>query len=206
MSAKGSSAVGIVVAILIVGAVATIGYYQVGVAPYISTSTTSATAAPVNCAATPSSCIQVTIVPGAYVSYPGYTAGSTKLYGYNVTGTPDNSFTVVIGVNNTVFWTNNDSAIHTVTSDTGDPASFDSGCIASNSTPCPGSSAGITFQYTFTTPGTYGYHCDYHNWMHGKVVVLAGTGSTSSSSSTVTTSSGTTGANTTSTSAATSTT
>ncbi len=65
---------------------------------------------------------------------------------------------VVIGVNNTVTWTNNDIAAHTVTSDTG---AFNSGNIA----------AGATWSYTFTSAGTYGYHCSYHPWMTGTVIV-----------------------------------
>ena len=66
--------------------------------------------------------------------------------------------TVVIGVNNTVTWTNDDIAAHTVTSNTG---AFDSGNLA----------AGASWNYTFTTPGTYGYHCSYHPWMQGTVIV-----------------------------------
>ncbi len=50
--------------------------------------------------------------------------------------------TVVIGVNNTVMWVNNDSAPHTVTANDG---SFGSGNIAPTG----------TYTYTFTTPGTY---------------------------------------------------
>ena len=68
---------------------------------------------------------------------------------------------VVIGVNNTVSWMNNDNTPHTVTSDSN---LFDSGAIA----------AGQSWSYTFTTPGTYQYHCSYHYWMTGTVVVLAG--------------------------------
>ena len=69
--------------------------------------------------------------------------------------------TVVIGVNNTVTWVNNDNAAHTVTASDG---SFGSGSIA------PGGS----YTYTFTTPGTYRYYCAYHSWMVGVVVAIAG--------------------------------
>jgi plastocyanin len=69
--------------------------------------------------------------------------------------------TVVMGVNNTVTWVNNDSAPHTVTANDG---SFDSGNLAPTG----------TFTFTFTTPGTYEYHCIYHPWMVGTVVVKAG--------------------------------
>jgi plastocyanin len=69
--------------------------------------------------------------------------------------------TVVIGVNNTITWTNNDSAPHTVTANDG---SFDSGAMAPTQ----------TFTFTFDKPGTYTYHCVYHPWMVGTVVVKAG--------------------------------
>ena len=69
--------------------------------------------------------------------------------------------TVVIGVNNTVTWMNNDSAPHTVTANDG---SFDSGNIAPTG----------SFTFTFTAPGTYRYHCIYHPWMVGTIIVKAG--------------------------------
>jgi plastocyanin len=65
---------------------------------------------------------------------------------------------VVLGVNNTVVWTNNDIAPHTVTADDG---SFNSGNLA----------PGQTYTYTFTTPGTYTYHCTYHPWMVATITV-----------------------------------
>ena len=83
---------------------------------------------------------------------------------YNVNQTQNftpNTITVVIGVNNTVTWVNNDISPHTVTSDTG---VFNSNNLNS----------GQSWSYTFTTPGTYSYHCSYHPWMKGTVVVLAG--------------------------------
>jgi plastocyanin len=86
----------------------------------------------------------VSIIPGAASYATGYD--------------PDN-ITVVIGVNNTVIWTNNDNEPHTVTAADG---SFDSG----NMNP------GATFTYTFTRPGIYTYICTYHPWMHGYVTVI----------------------------------
>ena len=88
---------------------------------------------------------------------------------------PD-TVTVVVGVNNTLVWTNNDGQVHhTVTSKTvpSGAASFNSGDMA----------GGATFNTTLTTPGTYTYICSYHTWMTGTVVVVAGSGTTSSSSS-----------------------
>ncbi len=71
--------------------------------------------------------------------------------------------TIVIGHNNTVYWTNNDTAIHTAT----DQSVFDSGCLGDA---CPTGPA-ASFQFTFSTPGTYHYACSYHPWMQGEVIV-----------------------------------
>jgi len=79
------------------------------------------------------------------------------------------SITVVIGVNNTVTWTNEDTVTHTVTADNG---SFGS------SVP-----PGTTFTHTFTTAGVFAYHCSIHTYMKGTVKVL----SVSSSSTSATT-------------------
>ena len=96
----------------------------------------------------------------------GAGAGPSAAPGY----LPEN-VTVVIGVNNTVEWTNNDTANggtdHTVTSLSvpSGAAPFDSGIMKE----------GANFTQTFTTPGTYEYHCSIHSWMTGSVVVLAST-------------------------------
>lgn len=95
------------------------------------------------------------------VSIPqGAGAGPSAAPGY----APD-KITVVIGVNNTVTWTNNDNlASHTVTSTSGN-GTINSGNMV----------LGATYTFTFTTPGTYDYYCVYHSWMTGVVVVRAGT-------------------------------
>ncbi len=130
----------------------------------------------------------VAIVSGASTPPSCYSSGcgSNYLYGYSPT-----VITVVIGVNNTVTWTNDDAGVaHTVTSSAGDPASFSSGCIGSGCSPATPQ----TFTYTFTVAGTYYYHCTYHGWMEGEVVVegssASGTTTSSSSPSSTTTSSG----------------
>ena len=69
--------------------------------------------------------------------------------------------TVIVGVNGTVTFVNDDTAIHTVTAL---DHSFSSGDM----------SKGETFTHTFTSPGTYDYVCIYHSfWMKGQVVVKA---------------------------------
>lgn len=57
-----------------------------------------------------------------------------------------------------VTWTNQDKVNHSVTSDAG---AFSS----------PPLKQGDDFSYTFTTPGTYPYHCGYHSYMTGSVTV-----------------------------------
>ena len=74
------------------------------------------------------------------------------------------SITLVIGVNNSVMWTNNDGAPHTVTT-----TSVPSGASTINS---GNMNPGATFTYTFTIPGTYKYDCTYHSaWMQGTILV-----------------------------------
>lgn len=65
---------------------------------------------------------------------------------------------LTVNVGDTVTWTNNDSTAHTVTSSDG---SIQSGTLQ------PGQS----FSFTFTTAGTFDYHCEFHANMSGQVVV-----------------------------------
>jgi len=88
--------------------------------------------------------------------------------------TPAN-FVLVIGVNNTLVLKNEDTADHTVTSNPGDTFSFDTGDISGLSSSLP---------IVFTTPGVYGYHCQFHPaYMHGTITVLASTSSSNSTGS-----------------------
>jgi len=97
------------------------------------------------------------------VSIPnGAGGGPSAAPGFN----PEN-ITVVIGVNNTVMWTNNDTA-GTGTSHTVAPKSQPSGSTWSVS---PNISPGKTYSFTFTVPGTYDYYCTYHAWMVGSIRV-----------------------------------
>jgi plastocyanin len=95
-----------------------------------------------------------TIIP---VSIDLGSGNNTNLPGYSPM-----DLTVVIGVNNTVKWSNNDLMAHTVTAEDG---SFDSG----NMNP------GATYTFTFAKPGAYHYVCTYHHWMHGTVNVVSET-------------------------------
>jgi plastocyanin len=109
---------------------------------------------------------------GVMISMPSGAGNPSGAPGYS----PD-KVTLVIGVNNSVTWTNNDGTTHHTVTSTSVPSgasSFDSGDMA----------GGATFSYTFAVPGTYQYHCNYHSWMTGTVVVLAGSGGASVSTST----------------------
>jgi len=65
---------------------------------------------------------------------------------------------ISVSTGSTVFWTNEDSIQHTVTSDEG---LFDAGPI----------SPGNTFENTFDSAGEFSYHCAIHPFMTGVVIV-----------------------------------
>lgn len=65
---------------------------------------------------------------------------------------------ITIPVGTSVTWTNQDSAAHTVTSETG---LFDSGRLALNA----------SLSHSFTERGTFSYFCTIHPYMKGKVIV-----------------------------------
>jgi plastocyanin len=92
--------------------------------------------------------VQASILNGA--------ASNTSSPGFSPT-----TIVVVIGVNNTITWTNNDTAAHTVT----DVGVFDSGNLP----------PGQKYTHTFTSVGTFDIKCSYHYQMHGTIVVKLGT-------------------------------
>ena len=65
---------------------------------------------------------------------------------------------IVIGVNNTVIWKNEDTEWHTAHSNIPE---FDSKMIP----------PGTSFTHTFQRAGSYPYHCDPHPWMTGLIIV-----------------------------------
>ncbi|HEY2889957.1 MAG TPA: cupredoxin family copper-binding protein [Dongiaceae bacterium] len=69
--------------------------------------------------------------------------------------------TLTIAVGSSITWTNNDSDIHSVAADDGDPVMFKSAGLDTDD----------KFSFTFTKPGTYLYHCTLHPHMTGKIVV-----------------------------------
>lgn len=66
--------------------------------------------------------------------------------------------TITVKKGTTVTWTNNDPTNHTVTGDTGGPASDQF-------------RKGESYAFTFDTVGEYPYHCTLHATMKGTVVV-----------------------------------
>lgn len=99
--------------------------------------------------------VQVSIVPGASVL-------TDDAYSPNP---------VEVTVGQTVVWTNDDTAFHTVTSGTVGAADagklFDSGLAGPNAL----ISKGKTFEHTFDTAGEYPYFCTLHPAMVGTVIV-----------------------------------
>lgn len=88
-------------------------------------------------------------------------------------GIADYAFTpesISIAAGKTVEWTNNGPSTHTVTSNS---SAWSSQTLAppSGMDPYGGPTGGGSFTFTFTTPGTYAYHCSIHAGMVGVVVV-----------------------------------
>jgi plastocyanin len=83
--------------------------------------------------------------------------------------------TVTIHVGDTVTWINHGPSAHTATANNG---SFNTGVLQK----------GHSASHTFTTAGTFSYICSIHPFMHGTVVVLANTTSTSTTPATTPTS------------------
>jgi plastocyanin len=95
-------------------------------------------------------------VPAATTLAPA--TGSTSILIKNFAFSPD---VLTIRTGNTVIWTNQDSVPHQIASDPGSSVSFSSDPLSN----------GVSYQVTFTAPGTYSYHCAIHPSMKGTIVV-----------------------------------
>ena len=113
-----------------------------GYAPYASTPTAETPAAPVTSAPTPA------VIPPA----PSAVTVDIKNFAFS-----PGTLTVKTGTK--VTWINNDTAPHTVTSD--------SGTFLNSAT----LSSGQSFSFAFTSAGSVDYHCRIHPMMKGAVVV-----------------------------------
>ncbi|RNJ75513.1 MAG: copper-binding protein [Nitrosopumilus sp. D6] len=77
-----------------------------------------------------------------------------------------NNVVALLGENNKVLWTNSDGAAHTVTPDHEQVDSYNgefgsTGLIL----------AGETYEFVFTEPQEFSYHCEPHPWMKGSISV-----------------------------------
>jgi len=79
-----------------------------------------------------------------------------------IQGMAFNPSSITVKEGTTITWTNKDAVAHTVTSDAN---LFNSGS----------SGSGKTYTYTFSTEGTYQYHCSIHPTMTAKVIVTSST-------------------------------
>ncbi len=69
--------------------------------------------------------------------------------------------TMTVKTGSEITWVNQDVAPHTVASDTGSLVKFSSDSLPT----------GASYNFTFTQPGTYTYHCSIHPFMTGTIVV-----------------------------------
>ncbi|HEY8140329.1 MAG TPA: plastocyanin/azurin family copper-binding protein [Nitrososphaera sp.] len=78
-------------------------------------------------------------------------------------------------ISNMVIWENNDTIPHTVTSDNGYKDAY-SGLFDSRARQELGGDAfvmpGKTYEFLFTKPGQYAYHCEPHPWMQGSIEIV----------------------------------
>jgi plastocyanin len=156
--AVGRGAVSAVIIVVIIIAAAT--YLYLNPPPAISGSTQSSQSTQLytytNYGATTSASL-------ATSSATGIPANAVYVYmpadgGYPFSQYTPQVITVIIGVNNTVVWVNQDVLVHNAISQTG---AFSSGDI----------SPGASFVYTFTQAGTFPYYCSYHPSMAGVIIV-----------------------------------
>jgi len=102
---------------------------------------------------------------------PGASAASASVAIQNFAYSPT---PLNVTTKTSVTWTNMDASPHSVTSDASPPV-FDSSptnCGPAGGTGCIQPTGG-TFTFTFTTAGTFSYHCRVHSFMHGTIVVSA---------------------------------
>jgi plastocyanin len=78
-----------------------------------------------------------------------------------ISGMAFNPTTITVKAGTTIKWTNKEGVSHTVTSDPESSEVFDSGSLGD----------GGIFTWTFSTAGTFSYHCSFHSNMKAKVVV-----------------------------------
>jgi plastocyanin len=122
--------------------------------------TTPAATAPVATAAATTAAATTAAATTAAASPPAAAGacaeGATGTQKVSIAGFAFSPPDLSVPVGTAVTWTNNDNTAHTATADDN---SFDCGVIA----------AGQSFTFTFTTAGTFTYHCKIHPSMTGKI-------------------------------------
>jgi plastocyanin len=114
----------------------------------------------------------IVFIVAAYLLYPSSsTPGKSVVNIANGTGSNQSlnfnpsTITVVIGMNNTVVFTNHDVTEHTVTFMSG-PSGVSLTSISDSNL-----AAGTNYTVTLSTAGTYHYKCTIHAWMSGTIIV-----------------------------------
>jgi plastocyanin len=146
----GVSTIVIAVIVIVVVAVGALAYYYYGTSTSTSSTTLTSSSTSSSGSITP---VQVVLPAGV---------GSSQSLNF-----APSTIKVVIGVNNTIVWSDQDSTPHHVVSVSvpSGASSFDSGVMNN----------GGTFSVTFSVAGTYQYHCAFHpGWMKGTIVVVQG--------------------------------
>ncbi len=150
-TAQHSAAIGVVLLLLVASSASGLAYYQYVVLPSVGQG-----AAVPEFILHPPQNITVRMVQGSYnPTHPeNYVPKDAK---------------VVLGVNNTVLWVNEEEIPHTVTSVPNAPDSrFEEKAATANYMRLK-----ETFTFTFTKPGVYTYYCTPHaGWMRGTITVL----------------------------------
>ena len=165
---KTLTATGPVLIVILVMVAAFLGYYQIVYYP----------------SAAPTSTVVVEIPPTPHNSTITIPTGAQSLPTPQ-SFSPD-AIVVYVGYNSSVFWVNNDSTVHTITSPGSSPdPRFDNfgptNPSSWNVIQAKGS-AGNVLNFTFTTPGNYSYYCSYHSNMKGVVIVKSGLPNSTTSS------------------------
>ena len=82
-----------------------------------------------------------------------------KTYNADIKNFAYSPSTLTVKKGDTIIWTNQDTTKHTVTSDSG--SELDSELLGK----------GETYSHTFSTEGTFAYHCTPHPYMKAKIIV-----------------------------------
>lgn len=90
---------------------------------------------------------------------PPASTGSPQTYNIDIAGFAFAPSTLNVKVGDVVIWTNSDSVNHRIISDSG--TELQSSSMAN----------GQTYTHTFSTAGTFAYHCSIHPTMKGTIIV-----------------------------------